>query len=109
MSISVTPSASSNREYASASVALSVGGFPGDGLVTTSAAPVSFPLVATGGTAPYFFTVVGGRLPAGLRLDAGGSIAGQPQEVGTAMVTIRISDSASPRNFADFDFQLTVN
>ena len=45
--------------------------------------PYSVSLVASGGTAPYVWTVVGGSLPAGLDLaSSAGTIEGVPQAPG---------------------------
>ncbi len=52
-------------------------------------------ITASGGTAPYTFTVAGGALPAGLFLNpATGLISGTPQVSGIFNVTIRATDAA---------------
>lgn len=51
-------------------------------------------LVASGGTAPYTWSVIAGTLPAGLALN-GATIAGTPATAGTSMFTVRATDSAS--------------
>ena len=50
-------------------------------------------LSATGGMAPYNWTVKSGTLPAGLSLSAAGVIAGTPTTAGAANVTVQVSDS----------------
>jgi len=50
-------------------------------------------LAATGGIAPYSWSVTGGSLPAGLSLSSGGSITGTPTTSGTASFTVRCADS----------------
>ena len=50
-------------------------------------------LSATGGMAPYSWTVKSGTLPAGLSLSAAGVIAGTPTTAGAANVTVQVSDS----------------
>ena len=50
-------------------------------------------LSATGGVAPYNWTVKSGTLPAGLSLSAAGVIAGTPTTAGAANVTVQVSDS----------------
>jgi hypothetical protein len=50
-------------------------------------------LSATGGVAPYSWTVKSGTLPAGLSLSAAGVIAGTPTTAGAANVTVQVSDS----------------
>lgn len=50
-------------------------------------------LSATGGFAPYTFTLAANsELPAGLTLDAGGSISGTPTSAGSSNVTITATD-----------------
>src|SRR6185369_6455400 len=46
-------------------------------------------LTASGGPAPFTFSVVGGALPAGLALDATGAIAGTPTALGASSFTVR--------------------
>ena len=55
--------------------------------------PYSATLSATGGVAPYNWTVKSGTLPAGLSLSAAGVIAGTPTTAGAANVTVQVSDS----------------
>ena len=56
----------------------------------------SVPLVATGGTAPYTFTISWGQLPAGLVLGASsGIISGTPSATGTSNFGIHVTDSKS--------------
>ncbi len=52
----------------------------------------SQPITATGGTAPYTFSVVSGTLPAGLTLSSGGLLSGTPTTVGSPPVTILATD-----------------
>jgi hypothetical protein len=52
-------------------------------------------LSATGGTAPYMWTLKSGTLPAGLSLSTGGTISGTPTTAGAASITVQVSDSAS--------------
>ncbi len=55
-------------------------------------------LAATGGTAPYAWTLSGGTLPAGLTLNgATGAITGTPTAPASAvMLTFKVMDSSSP-------------
>ncbi len=54
-------------------------------------------LHASGGVAPYSWTVSAGSLPAGLMLNsATGTIRGTPSTLGTASFTIRATDSETP-------------
>ncbi|MEN5202969.1 putative Ig domain-containing protein [Stenotrophomonas sp. TWI700] len=50
-------------------------------------------LSASGGTAPYQFTVVGGALPQGVSLAANGSLSGTPVQAGTFNVTFAATDA----------------
>jgi hypothetical protein len=92
------------QEQAMASFMLGVSGSP---LAIQTAAvpggvegkPYSFKLQASGGTLPYFWTVIAGSLPAGLQLDSfTGEISGTPTSMGTFQFTIQVVDSSSPQN-----------
>jgi hypothetical protein len=53
-------------------------------------------LTATGGTAPYSWTIASGTLPAGLTLSASGVISGTPPTVGgPTSVTFKVTDANS--------------
>jgi large repetitive protein len=52
-------------------------------------------LAATGGTAPYSWSVSSGNLPAGLAISTTGLITGTPTATGTSAFTVRVTDSAS--------------
>jgi hypothetical protein len=49
-------------------------------------------LEATGGTAPYRWTRVGGTLPPGVRLAATGRLSGVPARAGRFTVRARVAD-----------------
>ena len=49
-------------------------------------------LKATGGTAPYRWTRVGGTLPSGLRLATTGRVSGVPARAGTFTLRARVAD-----------------
>ena len=51
-------------------------------------------LVATGGLAPYTFSLASGALPGGITLSAGGTVSGTPTANGTFNFTARVTDSA---------------
>lgn len=71
--------------------------------VTTTAFPVavvgsgfSGTLLATGGTAPYVWSIISGGLAGGLTLDtATGVISGTPTAAGTSTFTAQVTDAAS--------------
>lgn len=50
-------------------------------------------LSASGGTAPYLYTVIAGALPPGLTLGANGLISGTPTQSGTYQITFRVTDT----------------
>jgi len=76
------------------------------GAPTVSIAPASLPggsagtaysqaLTASGGNAPYAFTVSAGALPAGLTLSGAGLLSGTPTVAGTFNVTVTATDSTT--------------
>jgi len=76
-------------------------------ITTTSVAggtvgkPYSQTLIATGGSPPYLWSIIAGRLPAGLTLNRNtGQITGTPIEEQMAIVTIQVTDSNSPAQTA---------
>ena len=62
-----------------------------NGIVSTS---YSASLTASGGTAPYTWSVSSGTLPAGLKLSAAGALSGVPTAVGSATFTVTVQDSS---------------
>ncbi len=70
--------------------------------------PYSASLQASGGTAPYTWSVASGSLPAGLSLSSGGVISGTPTSAGTSTFTVKATDSsASPGPYSATQ-QLTI-
>jgi len=62
----------------------------------TVSASYSQTLAATGGAAPYTWSISSGSLPSGLALNAGtGEISGTPTSTGTTSFTVRVTDSVS--------------
>jgi hypothetical protein len=62
----------------------------------TVGAPYSTTLSASGGTAPYAWSVQSGSLPAGLTLNAAtGAVTGVPTAAGTTSFTVRATDAKS--------------
>jgi hypothetical protein len=87
------------------------------GLVITTPAPssailgsnFSFPLVATGGSAPYTWHLVEGQLPPGLRLRPHkGDISGTPTTAGEFHFTVAAADSSFPPLQAQRAVTITV-
>jgi hypothetical protein len=88
----------------------------GVGITTTSLAaatvgtPYSQTLAASGGTAPYTWSISVGALPTGLTLNAStGAITGTPTTVGTANFTVMVTDSATTPGTATKALSITVN
>ncbi len=50
-------------------------------------------ITATGGNAPYAFSLSSGTLPAGLMLSAGGTISGTPTASGTSTFNLQVTDA----------------
>ena len=71
--------------------------------------PYSATLAASGGVAPYTWSLASGSLPAGLTLDPStGTIAGTPAAPGTSTFTVTVTDSANPAEFAAATLSITV-
>ena len=71
--------------------------------ITTSSLPpavfgatYNYPLSATGGTAPYRWTLISGTLPPGLSLSLAGYIVGTCTGSGVFTITVQATDSTSP-------------
>jgi Putative Ig domain len=102
-------------QTAQASFSLSVN--PLDGVVISTAAlpsgtvgiAYSTTLTATGGTAPYSWTVASGTLPAGLSLSKGGTISGTPTSAGQSNFTVQVTDSSSPVQNAIKPFSISIS
>ena len=89
---------------------------PGVLTVTTAALPAgtvntpySQTLTASGGTAPYTWSISAGALPAGLNLvPATGVISGTPTAVATANFTVSVTDTATPAGTATKALSIAV-
>lgn len=70
--------------------------------------PYTTSLSATGGVAPYAWSVVGGALPAGLTISpASGAISGTPTAQGNFNFTVQVADAAN--NVATAQASIAVN
>jgi phosphatidylinositol-3-phosphatase len=83
--------------------------------ITTSSLPsgqvgtsYSSTLQATGGTAPYAWTISGGQLPAGVNLSSGGVLSGTPTLSGSFTVTVSVADSAGLSASSTFSIAITA-
>lgn len=68
-----------------------------------------FVLNATGGVAPYVWSVVGGDLPEGIILTPRGVLQGRPTKPGTFAVTVKVEDSGHPAHTINKDLQVAVS
>ena len=64
-------------------------------------------LTASGGTAPYNWSIISGTLPQGLSLSTSGTISGAPTTAGTSTLLVQVRDSAFVT--ATRSFNLTIN
>lgn len=73
-------------------------------IVTLTVTPATLPnaskdsaysetLTASGGAAPYTFTLTSGTLPGGLTLSSSGLISGTPTDLGSSTFTVTVTDS----------------
>jgi hypothetical protein len=84
--------------------------------ITTSSVPAgkqqtaySTSLIATGGIAPYTWSVTSGSLPTGLVLSPSGAITGTPSQSGNSSFTVQVADSSSPALTAQQQLSITVS
>ncbi|MDQ0331109.1 hypothetical protein QV13_22365 [Mesorhizobium hungaricum] len=65
-------------------------------------------LSASGGIAPYSYTITSGSLPAGLGLAADGTISGTPTQAGAFNVNVMVTDSVGQQASASAQLSLAV-
>lgn len=65
-------------------------------------------LTTSGGTAPMSWSLVGGALPSGLRLNSNGTITGTPTTVQTSSFTVRATGANGYRSVQDKTFQIGI-
>ena len=63
---------------------------------------VNLPLTATGGTAPYSWLLVGGTLPNGISLSAGGILSGSSTQGGVHTFTLQATDAFGVSSTREF-------
>lgn len=85
-------------------VSITTGSLAGGTLGTAYSATLS----ATGGTAPYTWTVTAGSLPAGLTLATSGLLSGTPTSAGTSTFTVTAADASSPSQSTTRQLTLVV-
>ena len=69
--------------------------------------PYNGAVTATGGDPPYTFSRSSGSLPDGLSLSSAGAVTGTPQSSGSAVFTVKVTDSAGASTSQTFSF--TIN
>ncbi|MCU1271981.1 MAG: hypothetical protein JWN74_3275, partial [Acidobacteriaceae bacterium] len=84
-------------------------------VITTSSVPNGFQnqayaatLSASGGTAPYNWSLAVGTLSPGLSLSSGGKISGIPTLAGTSVFTVQVTDTGSPQQKGTQQLSITV-
>lgn len=70
-------------------------------------APYTTPLVGSGGTAPYTWSLLSGSLPAGFTLSSSGILTGLPTEALTTSFTVKLTDAHQLT--AEKELHLTVS
>ncbi|RSL19413.1 putative Ig domain-containing protein [Edaphobacter aggregans] len=65
-------------------------------------------IAASGGTAPYAFSLQSGSLPVGLTLAANGTISGTPTVAGASTFTIAVNDSSPTQLTANATYTVTA-
>ena len=75
----------------------------------TSGEAYSSSLAATGGKAPYTWTLTFGSLPTGISLQSAGTLSGTSSQIGEFSLTVEVTDSSSPRETASRALTLTVS
>jgi len=76
------------------------------GVLNTS---YSAALAASGGSAPYTWSISSGALPTGLKLDsASGAITGTPSATGTSSFAVRVTDASVPAQVATQTLSITI-
>ncbi len=94
-----------------------MGGFEFSSAVTITVNPASLPsgtqgtsynqtITASGGTAPYTFSVTSGSLPSGLNLASNGTLSGTPDATGSSNFTITATDTNSDTGSRSYTIQI---
>jgi hypothetical protein len=65
-------------------------------------------LTASGGTAPYYWTVASGSLPNGITLSTIGDLTGTPISPGTSQFSIKVTDSSPHPESTTFAYKLEI-
>nr|WP_238148576.1 putative Ig domain-containing protein [Xanthomonas campestris] len=111
--LTVTDSTPSPAAQASQSYTLSIAGatlVPGQPTLPPAVrgTPYSQVLTATGGVAPYTYSVASGTLPAGLTLASNGVLSGTPTAEGSTSFTIAVADAGNATATQAYTFTVTT-
>jgi len=102
-----TTSGSSEAQLAVATLS---GGLPAGSVSVGGGAYPATTLKASGGVAPYVWAVTSGNLPAGLTMNAAGTISGSPTTAGTFNFTVTVTDATTPTGHtATGNLSITIN
>ncbi len=74
----------------------------------TSGVNYSANLKASGGTAPYSWSMSSGTLPSGVGLQSSGSLSGTTTQTGQFSFTVQVTDASSPKQTASQPLSVTV-
>jgi hypothetical protein len=108
-------SVADSTKSGSASVTVTATVVPPLSITTTSLANAtagtgySASLAATGGTAPYSWSLASGTLPSGIALQSSGLLSGTTSKTGLFTITVQAIDSSTPNKTANQSLNLTVN
>ncbi|WP_161962887.1 putative Ig domain-containing protein [Xanthomonas campestris] len=111
--LTVTDSTPSPAAQASQSYTLSIAGatlVPGQSTLPPAVrgTPYSQVLTATGGVAPYTYSVASGTLPAGLTLASNGVLSGTPTAEGSTSFTIAVADAGNATATQAYTFTVST-
>ncbi|WP_238691541.1 putative Ig domain-containing protein [Xanthomonas campestris] len=111
--LTVTDSTPSPAAQASQSYTLSIAGatlVPGQPTLPPAmrGTPYSQVLTATGGVAPYTYSVASGTLPAGLTLASNGVLSGTPTAEGSTSFTIAVADAGNATATQAYTFTVST-
>lgn len=81
---------------------------PGELPLMVMGSPLAISLLATGGQAPYAWSVTSGSLPPGLSLLPSGSFSGAPSARGLYRFTVGVRDSSTPPRGASSFYRVSV-
>ncbi|RFF47240.1 autotransporter domain-containing protein [Xanthomonas campestris] len=111
--LTVTDSTPSPAAQANQSYTLSIAGatlVPGQPTLPPAVrgTPYSQVLTATGGVAPYTYSVASGTLPAGLTLASNGVLSGTPTAEGSTSFTIAVADAGNATATQAYTFTVST-